>query len=187
MVYNNKLVLVNGDIATGKSHFALILKERFNLPLYTKDEFKERFADESPCSTYQESHLLSIKAMNALIDEFIKNAPKNADLILEANFREEHLKEIERIAKQYHYQILNLNLVGTPEVLYQRYVNRRDNENRHPVHAINKLNNFESFKNYCESRKKEYKCGKVIEINTDDFSYQNNEELLNTIKQFLLN
>lgn len=183
----NKLILVNGDIATGKSHYALILSERFNLPLYTKDEFKERFADESPCSTYEESHLLSIRAMDALIDEFIKNASQNADLILEANFHEEHLRRIEVIAEEHHYQILNLNLVGTPEILYQRYVNRRDNEDRHPVHAINKLNDFESFKKYCLDRKQEYMCGKVITINTDDFSYQNNEELLNAIKQFLLN
>ena len=182
----NKLILINGDIATGKSHFALILKDRFNLPLYTKDEYKEKFADESPCSTYQESHLLSIKAMDALIDEFSKNAPQNVDLILEANFHKGHLKQIEAIATKYHYQILNLDLVGTPEILYQRYVNRRDHEKRHPVHAINQLNDFESFKKYCLDRKKEYKCGKIIEINTDDFSYQNNEELLNDIKQFLL-
>ena len=183
----NKIILVNGDIATGKSHYALILSERFNLPLYTKDEFKERFADESPCSTYEESHLLSIKAMDALIDVFYRKAPENGDLILEANFHEEHLRRIEVIAEEHHYQILNLNLVGTPEILYQRYVNRRDNESRHPVHAINKLNDFESFKKYCLDRKKEYMCEKVITINTDDFSYQNNEELLNAIKQFLLN
>ena len=182
----NKLILVNGDIATGKSHFALVLKERFYLPLYTKDEYKERFADESPCSTYQESHLLSIRAMNTLIDVFLQNASRNVDLILEANFHEEHLRKIEQIAKEHHYQILNLNLVGTPKVLYQRYVNRRDHEQRHPVHAINMLNDFESFKKYCEDRKKEYVCGEVVTINTDDFSYQNNEELLNTIKQFLL-
>ena len=183
----NKLILVNGDIATGKSHFALILKEKFNLPLYTKDEFKERYADESVCSTYQESHLLSIKAMNTLIDIFLRNAPQNVNLILEANFHEEHLKRIEQIADEYHYQILNLDLVGTPEVLYQRYVNRRDHETRHPVHAINTLNDFASFKKYCEERKSEYKCGEVIEIDADDFSYQQNEELLNKIKQFLLN
>ena len=182
----NKLILVNGDIATGKSHFALILSERFNLPLYTKDEFKEKFADETPCSTYEESHLLSIRAMDALIDVFYKNASKNADLILEANFHEEHLRRIEEIAMEHHYEILNLNLVGTPEILYQRYVNRRDHESRHPVHAINQLNDFASFEKYCLERKQEYLCGEVITINTDDFSYQNNEELLNRIKEFLL-
>ena len=49
----NKLIIVNGDIATGKSHYALILSECFKLPLFTKDEIKERLADITPCSTYQ--------------------------------------------------------------------------------------------------------------------------------------
>ncbi len=182
----NKLILVNGDIATGKSHFALLLSERFNLPLFTKDEYKERLADQSPCSTYQESHLLSIKAMDMLVDVFIKNARENADLILEANFHEDYLKKISTIANKYNYQILNLNLVGSPEILFQRYVNRRDHETRHPVHAINMLNDYQSFKKYCEDRKKEKMIGEIIEIDTDDFSYQSNEELLNRIKEFLL-
>ena len=65
----NKLILVNGDIATGKSHFALVLSERFNLPLFTKDEFKEHLADQSPCSTYEESHRLSIEAMDMLVED----------------------------------------------------------------------------------------------------------------------
>ena len=183
----NKLILVNGDIATGKSHFALILSERFQLPLFTKDEFKEHLADESPVSTYEESHRLSLEAMDMLIDVFNDFASQNVNLILEANFHEDYLSKIGEIAKEYNYQILNLNLVGNPEILYQRYVNRRDKGDRHPVHAINKLNDYHSFKEYCENRKKEKMIGQVIEINTDDFSYQSNEELLNKIKEFLLN
>ena len=182
----NKLILVNGDIATGKSHFALILSERFNLPLFTKDEFKEHLADESPCSTYEESHRLSIEAMDMLVDVFNDFASQNVNLILEANFHEDYLKKISTIAEKHQYQILNLNLVGNPEILYQRYVNRRDHEDRHPVHAINKLNDYPSFKKYCDDRKKEKMIGEIIEINTDSFSYQTDEELLNKIKEFLL-
>ena len=40
-----KLILINGDLATGKSHFAIIVRDRFNLPLFTKDEYKEEFAN----------------------------------------------------------------------------------------------------------------------------------------------
>ena len=182
----NKLILVNGDIATGKSHFALILSERFKLPLFTKDEFKEQLSEESPVSTYEESHRLSLEAMDMLIDVFNDFASQNVDLILEANFHEDYLSKIEQIANEYHYEILNLNLVGNPEILYQRYVHRRDKEKRHPVHALNKLNDYQSFKDYCENRKNEKMIGEVIEINTDDFSYQTDKELLNTIKEFLL-
>ena len=180
-----KLILVNGDIATGKSHLAEIIKQRLNLPLFTKDEIKERLADECPCSTYEESHQLSIRSMDMLINQFSKIVEQGKDVILEANFHEEHLRRIDEICRNCGYFVLNLNLIGTPEVLYKRYVNRRDNEQRHPVHCLNKLNDFEDFKNYILLRQKEEMIGQVITINTDDFSYQGDETLFNKIQQFL--
>lgn len=181
----NKLILVNGDLATGKSHLAELLKKRFSLSLFTKDEFKERLADEYPYSTYEESHKLSIMAMDILIGKFEECAKEGKDLILEANFHEEHLHKIQEIADFCHYFVLNLNLYGTPEVLYERFINRRDNEDRHPVHAINKLNDFESFKKYTLDRQKEELIGEVININCDDFSYQSDEQLFKIIQNFL--
>ena len=181
----NKLILVNGDIATGKSHFAILIRDRFDLPLFTKDEFKEALADANPCSTYEESHKLSILAMQSLVDIFKEYAVDGLDLILEANFHENNLNEIESIATEYHYDTLHLNLYGSPEVLYARYVRRRDNESRHPVHAINKLNDFESFKEYTLARKNERLFGEVININCDDFIYQKDENIFELIKKFL--
>ena len=181
----NKIILVNGDIATGKSHFAIILRDCFNLPLYTKDEFKEALAEIYPYSTYEESHALSIMAMDKLISIFEEKAKLNVDLILEANFHEEHLKKINDIANKHNYKQLNLNLVGDPEILFKRYINRRDNENRHPVHRVNKLNTYEEFKQYIEDRKKEKMFGQVITINTNDYFYQSDEILLKRIEEFL--
>lgn len=180
-----KLILVNGDIATGKSHLALILKAKFSLPLFTKDEYKEHYADIYPYSTYEENHKLSLMAMDELILRFKEFAKEGKDLILEANFHEDYLNKIQEIANEYHYDILNLNLYGSPEVLYKRYINRRDNEIRHPVHAINKLNDFESFKVYTLNRQKEPLIGEVININADDFSYQKDEELYKQINIYL--
>ena len=50
---------------------------------------------------------------------------------------------------------------------------------------MNKLNDFESFKKYTLDRQKEPFIGKTININTDDFSYQEDENLFNEIKVFL--
>ena len=180
-----KLILVNGDIATGKSHLAQIIKKRFNIPLFTKDEFKESLADTLPFSTYEENHQLSIMAMNILIDKFDELGGSGQDLVLEANFHEEHLRKIEKICAKWGYFVLDLNLYGSPEVLYQRYINRRDNEARHPVHAISKLNDFSSFKEYTLSRQKEPLIGEVININCDDFSYQVDNALFGRIEKFL--
>ena len=180
-----KVILVNGDVATGKSHLAIILRERFKLPLYTKDEFKEYLADQTPCHNYEESHKLSVLAMKMLINSFIKEAQEGNDVILEANFREEHLNEINQIALEFGYSILDLNLIGDVSVLYKRYVERTERGERHPVHSLNPLFDFESFSKYVLDRRKEQQCGKVITINTDDFSYQTDERLFKEINDFL--
>ena len=185
--FMKKLILVNGDVAAGKSHLAVIIKERFNLPLFTKDEYKEALAETHPYRNYEESHLLSLMAMDQLFESFEKCAKEGKDVILEANFRGEHLDRLEKINKQYGYQILNIDLTGSVEVLHQRYVNRILHENRHPVHVVNGLREFEKFKEYTLSRRNERKIGKVVIVNADDFSYQTDEKLFKQIEDFLAN
>ena len=182
-----KLILVNGDVAAGKSHLAVLIKERFNLPLFTKDEYKEALAETHPYRNYEESHLLSLMAMDQLFDSFEKLAKEGKDVVLEANFRGEHLDRLEKINKQYGYQILNIDLTGSVEVLHQRYVNRILYENRHPVHVVNDLRDFDKFKEYTLSRRNERKIGKVIIVNADDFSCQSDERLFKQIEEFLAN
>ena len=180
-----KLILVNGDIATGKTHLADLIKNRFNLPLYTKDEFKEKFSESHPYSTYEESHKLSIMAMDALVNAFSKFAKSKEDIILEANFHEDYLEKINDIANENGYHMLNINLIGSPEVLYHRYMNRMNHEDRHPVHRVNKINDYEEFERYTLTRKNEKMYGEVIDVNADDFAYQNDAELLKKIEKFL--
>ena len=185
--FMKKLILVNGDVAAGKSHLAVIIKERFNLPLFTKDEYKEALAETHPYRNYEESHLLSLMAMDQLFNSFEECAKEGKDVVLEANFRGEHLDRLEKINKQYSYQILNIDLTGSVEVLHQRYVNRILHENRHPVHVVNDLREFEKFKEYTLFRRNERKIGKVIIVNADDFSYQTDEKLFKQIEDFLAN
>ena len=180
-----KLILVNGDLATGKSHLALIIKERFNLPLFTKDEYKETLSETHPYRTYEESHKLSIMAMDMLFDSFEKVAKDGKDLVLEANFREAHMEKLQELVDKYHYEILHLDLIGNIDILYHRYMNRIQNENRHPVHTVNKLDDYVAFEVYTTSRRNEKKIGKIITINTDDFSYQTDEKLFKEIEKFL--
>lgn len=182
-----KLILVNGDLATGKSHFAIILKERYGIPLYTKDGFKESLADQTNCQTKEDSHKLSLLAMQKILDIFEDTAIKGDNLILEANFHEENLSNLLRIASKYNYEILNLNLVGSTDVLYRRYMHRLKCEPRHIVHSFNNLDDYETFKTYTENRQKEKLLDNTITINTDDFSYQKDASLLGHIDSFMNN
>ena len=184
-IFMKKLILVNGDVAAGKSHLAIIIKDKFNLPLFTKDEFKEALAETHPYRNYEESHLLSLMAMDQLFDSFEKYAKEGKDVVLEANFRGEHLDRLEKLNQKYGYDILNIDLTGSVEVLHKRYVNRILHENRHPVHVVNDLRDFDKFKEYTLSRRSERKIGKVIIVNADDFSYQTDEGLFKQVEEFL--
>ena len=106
-----KLLLITGDLATGKSTFANILAKRYDTSAFCKDTIKE--------------------------------------------------------------------------VLHKRYLKRMNNENRHPVHLSTTLDVFEHFKGYTEYSRTELIPGNVIEICADDFSYQEDEQLLKTIDGFM--
>ena len=89
------------------------------------------------------------------------------------------------LADTYGYSILNINLVGDPDILFKRYMNRIVNENRHPVHTVNKLDEIKKFRKYTLDRRNEKMYGKVLEIDANNFSYQSDEKILKQIKDFL--
>ena len=90
-----------------------------------------------------------------------------------------------QIAAENGYDVLTLVLRGDVEILHQRYLNRMNNENRHPVHLSTTLDVFEHFKGYTEHSRGEEIPGNVIEINADDFSYQAEGQLLKMIDEFM--
>ena len=183
--YMNKLILVNGDLATGKTHLALIIRDRFNLLLFTKDGNKEFLSETHPYKTFEENQKLSAMAVDMLYDSFENAAKEHKDVILEANFREKHMEKLQELVNKYHYEVLHLDLIGNINILYHRYMNRIQNENRHPTHVVNKLDDFVAFEVYNTSRRGEKKIGKIITINADDFSYQTDEKLFKEIENFL--
>ena len=71
------------------------------------------------------------------------------------------------------------------EVLYERYLNRMANENRHPVHLSTTIDKFEDFKKCSEYMRRIETPGEVMRINATDFCYQNNEEILAKIDAFM--
>jgi len=64
-------------------------------------------------------------------------------------------------------------------------LNRKNNENRHPVHLSTTLDVFEDFKKYSDYLTNVKIPGEVIRVNADEFSYQNNSDLLFKLDQFM--
>ena len=92
----SRLILITGDLASGKSSLADSLSLRLNTPCFKKDLIKERLVDKYGFKTREENRELSIKAVEFMFDALNKFALNKEDIILEANFRKDELERILR-------------------------------------------------------------------------------------------
>lgn len=180
-----KLLLIMGDLATGKSTFAKRLSERYQTVLFVKDTIKEILGDTIGFSNRAENLKLSQATGELMCFHFSQFAKFGKDLILESNFRIGELEKLHKISAEHDYQVLTLVLQADASILHPRYLNRMHNENRHPVHLCAQFNTFEGFREYIESLRSALIPGDVLSVNADDFSYQTDETLLTKIDGFM--
>ena len=180
-----KLLLIMGDLATGKSTFANILSERYDTNVFFKDSIKEVLGDTIGFSNREENKKLSNATMELIFFIFSEFGKLNKDLILESNFHTIELERLHKMAFENNYEVFTIVLRGDVEILYKRYLNRMYNENRHPVHLSTTLDVFDDFKGYIEYLRTEKIPDNTIYINADDFSYQTDKEILGKIDEFM--
>lgn len=180
-----KLLLITGDLATGKSTFSDILSKRYDTVVFMKDTIKEVLGDTIGFANREENLKLSKATMELMIFAFAEFTKLDKDLILEANFHKVDLERLREIATAHNYEVMVLVLRGDVNILHKRYLNRIHNENRHPVHLSTTFDVFEDFKKYVETSRNEEITGNILEIDANDFSYQKDETLLAEIDRFM--
>lgn len=180
-----KLLLVMGDLATGKSTFANMLSKRYDTNVFFKDSIKEVLGDTIGFCNREENKKLSNATMELLFFIFSEFSKLNKNLILESSFHTAELEKLYKMARQNNYEVLTLILRGDIEILYKRYLNRMQYENRHPVHLSTTLDVFEDFKSCTEYLRSAKTNGNIVTINADDFSYQTDKDILAKIDAFM--
>ena len=150
----NKLIIITGDLASGKSSLAKSLSYALNIPCFIKDEIKERYVDMYGFSNREENRKLSIKAVEYMIEAYEKFALNHSDIILEANFRSEELNRLKELSEKYGYEVTLFVLRSDIEVLYQRFLERLPA--RHKAHTSMRLDeNIDKFAAYVNELRKE--------------------------------
>ncbi len=138
----NKLLLLTGDLATGKSAFSAILSKRYDVNVFKKDSIKEVLGDTIGFTNREENLKLSAVTLELMLFLFSEFTKLNKDLILESNFHKAELERLYEMAAANNYEVLVLLLRGDLDILHKRYLNRMYNENRHPVHLSTTLGYF---------------------------------------------
>ena len=150
----SRVIVITGDLASGKSSLADSLSLRLNVPAFKKDVIKENLVDKYGFETREENRALSIQAVNFMFDALRNFAKNNQDIILEANFREEELNELKAITDEYNYDVVLFVLRGDIDVLYERFLERLPN--RHKAHtSIHLEDSVDKFREYVLSQRME--------------------------------
>ena len=176
-----KLILIGGVLASGKSTYSMILKEKFKINVINKDRLKEILGDNICVKNRDENKKLSVICFDLMKYLVFTN---ESVLVLECNFKDYELIELKKIVDKLNYEVLSIVFDAKNEILHERFL-KRLNENRHYVHKSQDFTNIEDFiKTQDELRNAPY-FGNIINVNCDDFSYQDDSLLLQQIDEFI--
>ncbi len=127
------LVVVTGSPASGKSTLAEKLSESMRLPLLAKDAFKEEIYDNLEGAAPADSHRLGFVAVRLMHSWSKRLLEKGVSLVLESNFKRSlSLSDLESLFAL--SQPVVVQCVAPRDEVVDRYVERSEEGERHPVH-----------------------------------------------------
>ena len=128
----NKVVLITGDLAAGKSTLADNLSKALNFTCIKKDSVKEIICDSVGFTNREENRRISVAAVNSMILFLEHNLKVGGEVILEDNFRLSEILQIKELINSYKAQLFVIYLYGDNKVLYNRFLSRVPT--RHKAH-----------------------------------------------------
>lgn len=171
----NRLIIITGDLASGKSTLAFTLSNKIHITCLSKDKMKEILSDDIGFTNRAENVRLSHGAVNEMIYCFEQSAKVGADMILEANFHTMELALLSRLVNKYNYQACLIYVTGDKKLLYERFLQRVPT--RHRAHlSLGLTESFEKFEEYIDGLRKE---DLIFPVNRLDMTSLNEEEEYN--------
>lgn len=183
----NKIIIVGGYCATGKSVFSNKLSNLFNIPCFNKDVIKEVLGD----GFGSENNMVELKGSAATFLLMLHIAEKMLQshnmCILESNFKQKEMEQIKLLLEKYNCECLTFLFKGDFKILFTRYMKRDMIEKRHWVHntAGENADNFEE--GHLQAGIGETGIGKIIITDATNFENINYDELYNIAKEFIVN
>lgn len=181
------MILVSGLSCTGKSTLAEKISEKFSLPYFSKDMFKELLFDRLGYSDRTWSKKLG-GASYGIIYKITENLLKTGQsFILESNFKPEIDRQIiADLQKKYSFKIVEILCFAEGKVLFERFKKRAESGLRHPGH-VDHLCYPEQEKVLMVGKAEPIGLGEIIEVDTTEIEKVNYREILERVKKLLKN
>lgn len=187
----NKLIIIEGYLAAGKSVFAERLSRAVNVPYLIKDTFKSALCSHVEIADRKESSRFSAVTFDAMMYVAERMLEAGCPLIIEGNFVPAGVKTtdesevIRQLLKRYDGAALTFKFCGDTRILHQRFVAREALPERGRANRIGSEVFFADFDKWCHNLDTFDVGGKVMRVDTTDFDSVDFDGLTDTARQFL--
>lgn len=188
---NNKIIIVEGYLASGKSTFALKLSESLKIPYFIKDTFKIALCENISVNDRGESSRFSTVTFDAMMYAAERLLEVGYPVIIEGNFAPEGVKRVDeskiirRIINKYSCEPLDFKFSGNTQILHRRFIEREKLPERGQVNNVGFEPSYTEFDTWCHNFDKFDVGGKVIKIDTTDFSKVDFKKYIEAARLFI--
>jgi predicted kinase len=181
----NKIILVSGYCATGKSTFSQKVSEHLKIPYFNKDVIKEVLGDGFGSDNdivYQKGSVTTFLILLHIVEKLLDIG----DIcILESNFKLIEIEQIKELLHKYDCECLTFIFKGDFKILFKRYHERDKSGKRHWVHRTAGETEEHFKKGHINTGIGEIGIGKTIITDTTSFKALNYEELIVIARNFI--
>lgn len=184
---SQKLIIIAGATATGKTKYAEYLSTNLSIPIFCKDTLKELIyaGFQMPIENSDTVKKYGACAYNALYYIAECMMKSKCDFALESNFVEISKQVITKLVDKYNYECMTVMFDAPAKVLHQRFLEREQNGKRHEGLGIGIYDDYEEFeRNILPQQNFELK-GKFYRIDTTDFRNVDYKVITREVQAFL--
>ena len=178
----NKIIIIGGYCATGKSTFSLKLSKSLNIPCFNKDTIKEVLGDgfgPENNMVYHKGSPVTFLLILHIVERFLQ---AGKECIIESNFNPNEIIQLKILLDKYNCECLSYMFKGDFDILYNRYIQRDNLGERHWVHKPAGENKEAFREGHLKSG-----IGEIITIDTTSFANMDYEKLYTIAKKFIIN
>ena len=180
------LIIVSGMSCTGKTSIAHKIGDRFNLPVYGRDDFKESLFDSLGYSNREWSKKLGIASYQLLYLVTEQLLSRKQSVVIESNFKSQFdSRKFKDLKEKYQCSLLQIHCYVETSLALQRFENRACSRTRHPGHVDESI--YEEMKLNFEHGGYEILdiCDRTFRIDTSNFECINYQAIFSVIQNYL--
>lgn len=181
-----KIILVAGYLAGGKTTFSTRLAETLGLSVFNKDKMKHVLGGYLPIPSRAESRRLSDATVALMLHTAEILMRTGVPLILESNFKADEAARLEELIGRYGYRALTYVFEGDLHVLHRRFLARDNSPEREPANRMGGLyDDYAVFAENVRPLADFHAGGEIVRVDTTDFQTVDFDGYIEQARRFI--